>query len=158
MQPTLLVSLPLVLFSSTTWALAEPGAVQLGCHTPMFAYPCDNPLAAIATALGKDKDAPCFRMSWSDTLGSGWDRDTMFYDKRRGLPKYYDVGGAGERGEEYYRKSYLFTRIKGATVQSLVRKFNTRQNIGKLYPFAFLNILHTLGSPRYKLADYRRGY
>ncbi|BCM93566.1 hypothetical protein IAD21_05457 [Abditibacteriota bacterium] len=64
----------------------------------------------------------------------------------------------GEEGEEYYRKSYLFTGVKDATIQSLVQKYNTRQTIGKFYPFAFLSILHRLDYPRYKINDYKRGF
>ena len=124
----------------------------------MFAYPDENPFAAVASHVNQYKEAARFRVSWSDTLGSGWDKGTMLYDRKKGTLKYYDVGGAGEAGEEYYRKSYLFTGIKAASFIALVKKYNNQAHIRKLFPFSFLDTLPMHGYRKYKIVDYKRGF
>ncbi len=117
----------------------------------MFASPYTSPFVEIADALGKNKGETRFRVSWSEVLGSGWDGGTMLYDRKRGILKYYDVGGEGGDGvtgdgkvvpdplKEYYRKSYLFVGIKDSTLLSLVQRYNNPTHIRELYPFAFLD-------------------
>lgn len=134
-------------------AQGQTTTVQLGCATPQFAHVFDNPLKTLATATARDTKSARFRVTWGGSLGSAWNQGTMFFDRKRNLLKYYDVGGAGEAGEWYYRKSYLFTGIKDKTLGNFVKIYNNEQNIHKLYPSSFINLLPEHGYRRYKIAD-----
>ena len=135
--------------------------IQLGAQSPQFGYFADSPLDQITRNMGNHASVNRFRCSWDDSLGSGWDRGTMLYDKKRGLLKYYDVGGAGEMGEEYYRYGVLFTGVKPATLRAIVHKYEDpklKDSDGGQLTFDFFGELSLHGARKFELEKFKRGY
>lgn len=157
-KPVLLSAILLVFFANPAQSQDEKSVVQLHCMSPMFAYVDDNPIASLASAIAKDKKTAQFRVSWNGSLGSGWDRGTMLYQRKTGLLKYYDVGGGGDNGEEHYQKHYVLKGIREITLISLAKRYNNQKQIRQLFPFSFLETLPKLGYRKEKIIDVQQGF
>ncbi len=133
---------------------ARARTVQLGCMSPNFASVNENPVAAIAAAVAKNKSAPRFRVTWLGSLGGGRDDGTMLYNRRRGTLKFYNIGGDEDT---FYRTAYLFTHVSDALLLGLSRKFNTVDYASKLNPRDSLpSLLQGHGCHVHKLIDVTR--
>ena len=147
-----------VLVFATAKSQADSREIQLGSMSPNFGNFHDNPLSAITLAVERVPNANRFRCSWSDRLGSGWDRGTMIYDKKRGIVKSYRVGGAGEMGEQFYRSSLLFTGVKPTTLQIIAKKFKDALQKDYQRRFIFEELLPRHGARKYELEEFKRGF
>ena len=153
-----LILLAFVLISVAVRSQAAPREIQLGSMSPNFGNFYNNPLSTITLAIERNPNADRFRCSWSDTLGSGWDRGTMIYDKQRGIIKSYRVGGAGEMGEEFYRSSLLFAGVKPTTLQTIAKKFKDSLQKDSQRRFVFEELLPRHGARKYELEAFKRGF
>lgn len=123
-------------------------------RSPMFAYVDENPLVALAEKIALNASEKKLRVGWYGSLGSGWDRGTLLYNRQHKTLTLYDENGAGEAGEEFHLKHYRFTHVSDEIILSLVEQYNKQDKIEELLPFGFLHILPKYGATKHKIADF----